>query len=252
MLHEAIQEQMKIQGFTGMRHCFEEQMALKPDRPAGALELLLDLLKSEASYRQTRSFAYRLKLAKLTHIKSLEDFDSTGLPLNPTRFEQSKQLKFIGNHENVLIVGGSGSGKSHLALGLAHRALQHQHRVRCFKFIDLARTLLNAETHNFTASWMNRLLNFHFIVIDEMGYVPIDPKASPLLFELLSNLYEKVSVLITTHLNFEEWAEIFGNTKMTKTIIDRFTHHCLVLETGNKSWRLKDGTKDENREDKTQ
>lgn len=103
-------------------------------------------------------------------------------------------------------------------LASLNRALQQHHRVRCFKFIDLARALLNAEAHHFTASWMHRLAHFHFIVINEMGYVPIDPKASPLLFELLSNLYEKVSVLITTHLNFEEWADVFGNTKMTKTV----------------------------------
>lgn len=99
---------------------------------------------------------------------------------------------------------------------------------------------------------MHRLLNFHFIGIDQMGYGPIDPQASPLLFEWLANLDEKVSLLITPHLNCEEGAAVFGHTQMTQTIIDRFTHPCLMLETGNTSWRLKQGKKDENREEKKQ
>ncbi len=93
---------------------------------------------------------------------------------------------------------------------------------------------------------MAKLQRFDLVVIDELGYLPIDPKASPLLFELFSNLYEKVSTIITTHLVFDEWPNIFRNIKATKAIIDRFTHHCLILETGDQSWRLREGKSTKN------
>ena len=150
-------------------------------------------------------------------------------------------MKFIKDHYNILIIGGSGAGKSHLAIGLAYLALQNSYRIRFYKFAELARDLIKAQSHNYETAFMAKLQRFDLVVIDELGYLPIDPKASPLLFELFSNLYEKVSTIITTHLTFDEWPNIFGNIKATKAIIDRFTHHCLVLETGNKSWRLKEG-----------
>ena len=127
-----------------------------------------------------------------------------------------------------------------------HLALQNNYRIRFYKFAELARALIIAQSHNCETAFMAKLQRFDLLVIDELGYVPIDSKASPLLFELFSNLYEKVSTIITTHLTFDEWSNIFGNIKATKAIIDRFTHHCLVLETGNKSWRLKEGKSTKN------
>ena len=105
----------------------------------------------------------------------------------------------------------------------------------------MARGLLQAKERCYEASFMARLQRFHLLVIDEMGYFPIDQQAEPLLFELFSKLYEKTSLIITTHLTFDEWAPLFGSTKASKAIIDRVTHHCKILETGDTSWRLKEG-----------
>jgi DNA replication protein DnaC len=236
-MHEKIKDLLKALGFKGMLRYFEETLDLKKTDETWP-KIFCSLLEQEKAYRQTRSFAYRLSLSKMPQIRSLDNFDITGLPIKHDVFEKTKDMQFIDDHQNILIVGGTGSGKSHLALGFAHKALQEKYRVRFFKFSDLARKLIQAKTHNYEDKFMRRLLRFNLLVIDEFGYLPVDPAASPLLFELFSNLYENVSVILTTHLVFEEWADIFENKKSTKAIIDRFTHHCLVLETGNKSWRL--------------
>jgi DNA replication protein DnaC len=241
MSYENIKEQLGSLGFKGMLQHFDDMVSLKQEQKWP--QMLLSLLKSEASYRQTRSFIYKLELAKLPQMKSMDNFDATDLPINHETLADANSLGFIKDHHNILIIGGSGAGKSHLAIGLAHLALQNNYRIRFYKFIELARELIIAQSHNYETKFMAQLQRFDLLVIDEFGYLPIDPKANPLLFELFSNLYEKVSTIITTHLKFDEWYDIFGNVKATKAIIDRFTHHCLVLETGNKSWRLKGGKK---------
>lgn len=239
MPHEPIKKQLEMLGLKGMLQYFNDTLDLKAQEQWP--QMLLSMLKNEASYRQTRSFRYKLELAKLPQIKSVDNFDPTDLPINRDSLAAAISIKFVQDHGNILIIGSSGTGKSHLAIGLAHLALQNNYRIRFYKLVDLARELMAAQAHNYETAFMARLQRFDLLVIDELGYQPIDPKASSLLFELFSNLYEKVSVIITTHLKFDEWSDIFGNIKASKAIIDRFTHHCLVLETGNKSWRLRDG-----------
>lgn len=244
MSHENIKEQFGALGLKGMLQYFDDMIDLKSQEEWP--QMLLSMLKSESSYRQTRSFMYKLGLAKLPQMKSIDNFDPTGLPIKIETLENAKSMKFIKDHYNILIIGGSGAGKSHLAIGLAYLALQNNYRIRFYKFAELARELITAQSHNYETAFMAKLQRFDLVVIDELGYLPIDPKASPLLFELFSNLYEKVSTIITTHLAFDEWPNIFGNIKATKAIIDRFTHHCLILETGDKSWRLKEGKSTKN------
>jgi DNA replication protein DnaC len=240
MVHEDIKEQLGALGLKGMLQHFDDIVSLKPQEQKWP-QMFLSMLKNEVSYRQTRSFMYKLGLAKLPQIKSIDNLDLTDLPINHETLTEAQSMKFIDDHYNILIIGSSGTGKSHLAIGLAHLALQNNYRIRFYKFAELARELMLAQSHNHEAALMAKLQRFDLLLIDELGYLPIDPKASPLLFELFSNLYEKVSTIITTHLTFDEWSNIFGNLKATKAIIDRFTHHCLVLETGNISWRLKEG-----------
>jgi len=240
MIHDAIKTQLTQLGFKGMLQAYKETRELSP-QDLQHLDVFKQWLEAEITYRKTRSFMYRLKLAKLPQIKTLESFQTEALSFDLTTLTQLSQGHFIKNNENILLVGGSGTGKTHIALALAHSALQQHYRIRFYKFSQLARALSQAQAHGYEGALMRRLQNFHLLIIDELGYLPIDQKAGALLFELFSALYEKVSVIITTHLTFEEWGDIFGNKKSTKAMIDRLTHHCKILQTGNQSWRLKEG-----------
>ena len=148
---------------------------------------------------------------------------------------------FIHQKQNLLLIGGSGTGKTHISLALAHQALQKDCRVKFYFFSDLARHLIYAKERKYEQNFIASLQRFHLLIIDELGYLPVDQQAGALLFELFSKLYEKTSLIITTHLTFDEWTTLFGNPKSSKAMIDRITHHCTILETGHKSWRLKEG-----------
>lgn len=234
---------LKTLRFNGMLAHFDELIEVAQLKKMNGVELLQQFLETEIAYRQTRSLAYRLEVAKLPQVKSLDHFDCSETPLDLEQLKRIAQCQFIEHHYNLLLIGGSGSGKTHLALAFAYAALQNSYRVKFYLFSDLARQLLHAKTHRYEGNFMARLERFHALVIDEMGYLPIDQQAGSLLFELFSRLYEKTSVIITTHLTFDEWAPLFGNPKASKAMIDRITHHCTILETGNVSWRLKEGTK---------
>ena len=164
-------------------------------------------------------------------IKLLSDTDQSKL------VENIDLTKLIKNHENIMLIGGSGSAKTHLAIGLAFIAIESSYRVRFWTLNELAVQLLNARTHNYEVKFIDAVKRFQLIVIDELGYIPIKPEARFLLFELFAKLYERSSLIITTHLRFEEWGDLFGNPKATKAIIDRLTHRCHIIETGNKSFR---------------
>lgn len=193
---------------------------------------LCKLLEIEVQYKKSRSVSYRLKKARFPTVKLLSDTKQAAL-LNKVDITQ-----IINSHENIMFIGGSGSAKTHLAIGLAFIALEKDFRVKFYTFSDLASELLNAHNHNYEIQYIRSLQRFHLLVVDELGYVPIKPVARPLLFDLFSKLYEKTSIIITTHLQFEEWGDMFGTAKATKAIIDRLTHYCHIIETGNSSFRV--------------
>lgn len=242
MQHEHLQGLLKTLHFNGMLTQLEELIEVSELQKLTSIEALQRFLEVEVAYRQTRSLLYRLEVARLPQIKSLDSFDWDNTPIQQEQLISLMQCQFVAQKQNLLLVGGSGTGKTHIALALAHAALQKNYRVKFYRFTDLARSLLHAKEHRYEASFMARLQRFHMLVIDELGYLPIDQQASSLLFELFSKFYEQVSLIITTHLTFDEWAPLFGNAKTSKAVIDRITHHCTILETGNKSWRLKEGS----------
>lgn len=232
-------QRLQLQGMLS----FLQEKLLLDDELLLDVKLFTQALETELAYRQARSFAYRLSSAKLPQIKQLRDFELTDTTVNPQVLEQLSQGEYLKTHGNVVLIGGTGSGKSHLALGLAYQAIEKQYRVRFYKFNELARALLKAQERRYELNLMAHIQRFHLVVIDELGYVPIEPQAGALLFELFSNLYERTSLIITSHLNFQEWGELFGSAKATKGVIDRLTHHCKIIDTGQQSWRLKEGSK---------
>lgn len=229
--------------FYGMQRVFEETG--DDDSWHASLTSLERLLQAEAKHRQARSLNYRLDLARLPCIKHLDTFDWSSSPLEKHSLERLQTGAFIQTHHNIILIGGNGTGKSHLALALAYQCITQGYRLRFWDFYQLAGRLLLAKRHDQETQFIAWLKRFAVIVMDQMGYLPIDPQAAPLLCELFLGCYEKTSLVITTHLTFDEWVGVFGSAKLASAIIDRLTHHCHILETGNTSWRLKQGQQQE-------
>lgn len=219
-------------GFIGMKEHLAAILDVENAILSEAICLALSkLLTIELEYKKSRSLNYRLKLAKFPSVKLLEETVQARLVTTININDM------IQKHENILLIGGSGSAKTHLAIGLAYKAIAHGYRAKFYTLSELASRLLKAKTHNYEAQFMESITRFQVVVIDELGYVPVDNSATALLFTLFAKLYEHTSLIITTHLKFEEWGNMFGDAKSTKAIIDRITHHCKIIETGNKSFR---------------
>ena len=205
-----------------------------------AIPILSQLLKAETAEREVRSVAYQLKIARFPVYRDLAGFDFTSSEVNEALVRQLHRCDFIDIADNIVLVGGPGTGKSHVATALGIQAIEHHRkRVRFFSTVELVNALEQEKAQGKAGQIANRLLHSDLVILDELGYLPFSASGGALLFHLLSKLYERTSVIITTNLSFSEWATVFGDAKMTTALLDRLTHHCHILETGNDSFRFR-------------
>lgn len=203
------------------------------------VQFLARLVELELIDRERRMIERRIKAARFPAVKSLDSFDFKAIPsLNKMHVLELARCEWIERRENVIALGPSGTGKTHVALGLGLAACQKGLSVGFTTAAALVHELMEARDERRLLRLQKQLVNHRLLIIDELGFVPLSKTGAELLFELISQRYERGATLITSNLPFDEWTETFGSERLTGALLDRLTHHVNILEMNGDSYRL--------------